>query len=46
MGRFVIGRAVDVIENRAWQAPFSEGPEIVKIVTVPQAHFFCSAIVP
>jgi hypothetical protein len=42
MGGFVIGGAVDVVENRRWQAPFGERLEIMEVVAVPQAHFFRS----
>jgi hypothetical protein len=38
IGRFVVCSAVNVVENRARQTPFSERLEILKIVTVLQAH--------
>jgi hypothetical protein len=34
MRRFVVGRAVDLVEDRARQAPLRQSPEIMEVVTV------------
>ena len=38
MGHLVVCRSVDIIKNRTWQPSSGELPEIMKVVTVAQAH--------
>ena len=38
IGHLVVGRAVDVVEDRPRQPPLRERPEVVEVVAVLQAH--------
>ena len=38
IGRLVVGRAVDVVEDRPRQPPLGERPEVMEVVAVLQAH--------
>ena len=39
IGHFIVRRPVDVVEDRSWQPAQGELPEVVKAVTVSEAHW-------
>jgi hypothetical protein len=48
---FIIRRAVDIVENRLWQAALGQCAKIVKVVAIGQAHgilvgIFCATLCP
>jgi hypothetical protein len=38
MGRLVVGRSIDIVEDRAWQPPPRKRPEIMEIMAFIETH--------